>query len=390
MSWCIEKEYIYEEIPSQLNIFRLNFVMITNQEDLQALIRRAKTVDAVALDTEFFWERTYYPKLGLIQLALSNEECFLIDPCALTDLSPLGELLGDPAVVKIFHDAPQDLSILYHATGVLPKNIFDTRLASGFAGLSSTISLGNLINELLDIDLPKTETRTNWLRRPLHQKQIEYALDDVRYLRAIRVLLLSRILTQTVKSWLQEDLDRYDDPDFYKPPADKNRYLKIKGAGTLSRQSLASLQLLAAWREQEARKRNRPRGHIITDQTLLLLAAKQIESTEEMGLCKIITKYTIEQYGQQLITLIKKGLLCPEKNCPPSLHKNKLNKREQEELKKLQEYITLKSDVHGLDPGLISNTSELRTLIQVQNHNYQIHPKRLANGWRKGFLAEML
>ena len=364
--------------------------MITNQEDLQALIRRAKTVDAVALDTEFFWERTYYPKLGLIQLALSNEECFLIDPCALTDLSPLGELLGDPAVVKIFHDAPQDLSILYQATGVLPKSIFDTRLASGFAGLSSTISLGNMINELLDIDLPKTETRTNWLRRPLHQKQIEYALDDVRYLRAIRVLLLSRILTQTVKSWLQEDLDRYDDPDFYKPPIDNNRYLKIKGAGNLSRQSLASLQLLANWREQEARKRNRPRGHIITDQALLLLAARQIESTEEMGLCEIITKNTIEQYGPQLIALNKKGLLYTEKDCPPSLRKNKLNKKEQEELKKLQEYITLKSDVHGLDPGLISNTSELRTLIQVQNHNYQIHPKRLANGWRKGFLAEML
>ncbi|MFH2122603.1 MAG: ribonuclease D [Pseudomonadota bacterium] len=364
--------------------------MITKQEELQDLIRRARGVNAVALDTEFVWERTYYPKLGLIQLALSNEECFLIDPCTLTDLSPLGELLGDPAVVKIFHDAPQDLSILYHATGVLPKSIFDTRLAAGFAGLSSTISLGNLINELLDIDLPKTETRTNWLRRPLHQKQIEYALDDVRYLRAIRVLLLSRILTHTVKSWLQEELDRYDAPDFYKPPGDEKRYLKIKGAGNLSRQSLASLQQLATWREQEARNQNRPRGHIITDQALLLLAAKQIQSTEEMALYGIMTKNTIEQYGQQLITLIKEGLLCQENNCPPSLRKNKLSKNEQDKLKKLQEYITLKSDVHGLDPSLISNTSELRVLIQRQNHNEHTHPKRLKNGWRKGFLAEML
>ncbi|MDD3815802.1 MAG: ribonuclease D [Desulfocapsaceae bacterium] len=364
--------------------------MITNQEDLQSLIRRARTVDAVALDTEFVWERTYYPKLGLIQLAISNEECFLIDPCALSDLSPLGELLGDPTVVKIFHDAPQDLSILYQATGILPKRIFDSRLASGFAGISSTISLGNLLKELLDIDLPKTETRTNWLRRPLHQKQIEYALDDVRYLRAIRVLLLSRILTQTVKGWLQEELERYDDPNYFKPPADENRYLKIKGAGNLSRQSLASLQLLASWREQEARKRNRPRGHIISDQVILQLAAKQIKTIEEMGRDEIMTNYTIEQYGQQLIVLIQKGLLCPEKNCPPSLHKNKLNKKEQEELKKLQEYITLKSDVHGIDPSLISNSSELRALIRVRNHSDQIYPKRLASGWRKGFLAEML
>ncbi|MEK6201752.1 MAG: ribonuclease D [Desulfobulbaceae bacterium] len=364
--------------------------MITNQEDLQALIHRARTVDAVALDTEFFWERTYYPKLGLIQLALSNDECFLIDPCALSDLSPLGELLGDPTVVKIFHDAPQDLSILYQATGVMAKTTFDTRLAAGFAGISSTISLGNLIKELLDIELPKTETRTNWLRRPLNQKQIEYALDDVRYLRAIRVLLLSRILTPKTTGWLQEELARYDDPDFYEPPADKNRYQKIKGAGNLNRQALASLQELADWREQEARKCNRPRGHIITDQALLYLAAQKIVTPEDMQQSGLMTNRTIDQYGQHLITLIKKGLLCPEQNCPLSLHKNKLNKKEQEELKRLQEYITLKSDVHGLDPSLISNVSELRALIQVRNNSSPIHPERLMSGWRKRFLAEML
>ncbi|MBW6520025.1 MAG: ribonuclease D [Desulfoarculaceae bacterium] len=363
--------------------------MITNQKDLQALIRRARATDAVALDTEFFWERTYYPKLGLIQLALSSEECFLIDPCALSDLSALGELLGDPTVVKIFHDAPQDLSILYQATGVLPRTIFDTRLAAGFAGISSTISLGNLIKELLDIELPKTETRTNWLRRPLNQKQIEYALDDVRYLRALRVLLLSGILGPEIKGWLDEELERYDDPNYYEPPVDENRYLKIKGAGNLNRQALASLQELAGWREQEARKRNRPRGHIITDQALLYLATNQILSPEKMEQSKLITNRTIDQYGQQFIALIKKGLLCPEQNCPPSLHTAKLNKTEQEELKRLQKYITLKSDALSLDPSLICNNSELRALIRFQGQPDKIYPRRLASGWRHEFLAEM-
>lgn len=364
--------------------------MITNQEDLQALIDRARTIDAVALDTEFVWERTYYPRLGLIQLALSNEECFLIDPCALSDLSPLGELLGDPAVVKIFHDAPQDLAILSQATGVLPQAIFDSRLAAGFAGLASTISLGNLIKELLDIDLPKTETRTNWLKRPLNHRQVEYALDDVRYLRAARVLLLARILNPTIKGWLQEDLNRYDEQNFYLPPADENRYLKIKGAGNLNRQALASLRELAGWREQEARKRNRPRGHIITDQALLFLAARPIQTPEEMRQCETITSQIIDQYGQQLIALIEKGRLCPEQNWPPSLYHGKLNKTEQEELRKMQEYITLKSDVLGLDPGLICNTSELRALIRFKKQPDQSYPERLASGWRKEFLAEML
>lgn len=364
--------------------------MITNQKDLQALIRRARTVDAVALDTEFFWERTYYPKLGLIQLALSSKECFLIDPCALNDLSSLGELLGDPDVVKIFHDAPQDLTILYQATGVLPRTIFDTRLAAGFAGISSTISLGNLIKELLDIELPKTETRTNWLRRPLNQKQIEYALDDVRYLRAIRVLLLSGIQSPEIRSWLDEELARYDNPAFYEPPADENRYMKIKGAGNLNRQALASLQGLAGWREQEARKRNRPRGHIITDQALLFLATKQALTPETMEQCGLMTSRIIDQYGDQLMALTEKGLLCPEQNCPPSLHTVKPSKTEQAELKRLQQVIISKSEIHGLDPGLICNTSELRALIQYKSQPYKVSPRRLASGWRQKFLAEML
>lgn len=364
--------------------------MITNQKDLRALIDRARTIDAVALDTEFVWERTYYPRLGLIQLALSNEECFLIDPCALTDLAPLGELLGDPAVVKIFHDAPQDLAILYQATGVLPQNIFDSRLAAGFAGISATISLGNLIKELLDIDLPKTETRTNWLRRPLNPKQIEYALDDVRYLRALRVLLLARILNPTVTGWLKEELEKYNEPGFYQPPADETRYLKIKGADNLNRQALASLQELAGWREQEARQRNRPRGHIVTDQALLWLTARQIQTLDAMQQCEMLSQQIIDQYGPQLLALIHKGLSCPAQNCPPSLQTAKLNKMEQEKLKKLHEYITLKSDVLGLDPSLISNNTELRALIRSRNQPEQIYPKRLANGWRKGFLAEML
>jgi ribonuclease D len=364
--------------------------MITTQTALQELIQRARSNDAVALDTEFVWERTYYPRLGLIQLALSNEECFLIDPVALTDLSPLGELLGDPAVVKIFHDAPQDLTILHQATGVLPRRIFDTRLAAGFSGLSATISLANLTKDLLDIDLPKTETRTNWLKRPLHVKQIEYALDDVRYLRAIRVLLLARILNPTIMGWLEEELERYNDPEMYLPPADNIRYQKMKGAGNLNRQALAVLREIAGWREMEARKRNRPRGHILSDQALLCLATRKVEDMGTLAQCEDISTNVAEHYGQQLLALINRGRHCPEQECPPSLQKTKLNKQEQEQLKKIQEYVILKSDVLGLDPSLIGNTAELRALIRSRGETRQQFPRRLSCGWRKEFIEEML
>ncbi len=189
--------------------------VIATDAALAELVVEAGQRDAVAVDTEFLWERTYYPRLGLIQLALSNEECFLIDPLAIDTLQPLGELLANKRVIKIFHDAPQDLIILARATRAVPQNIFDTRLAAGFAGLPATLSLANLVNQLLDIKIDKSATRTNWLRRPLSEKQQLYAADDVRYLRAIRVLLLARIVTPETERWLQEELSFFDNPQYY-------------------------------------------------------------------------------------------------------------------------------------------------------------------------------
>ena len=357
--------------------------MITTAEELQVLLIRAHRTDAVALDTEFVWERTYYPRLGLIQLALSNEECFLIDPCALEDLSPLGELLADEGVVKIFHDAPQDLSILRRATGHDPKNIFDTRLAAGFAGLSSTLSLAALVELLLDIKLEKTETRTNWLKRPLDPKQTDYALDDVRYLRAIRVLLLARVIPGADR-WLNEELQRLDHPESYSGIADRKRYTKVKGAGGLKPQSLAILQELAAWREDEARHRNRPRGHIIKDTVLLSIARDQLQDHHSIVNCGEISERTVKSYGDTLINLVRKGQQRPHEDCPSPLRVGKLNQKEKTQLTRLHDYITLKSDVNGIDPPLLGNKSELVKYIRNAKA-----PSRQNSGWRKEFLAEM-
>ncbi len=357
--------------------------MITTAKELQALMAKAHKTNAVALDTEFVWERTYYPRLGLIQLALSNEECFLIDPCALDDLSPLGELLADSEVVKIFHDAPQDLSILRSATGYDPKNIFDTRLAAGFSGLTATLSLGALVELLLDIKLQKTETRTNWLKRPLDPKQTDYALDDVRYLRAIRVLLLARVMPDA-NPWLAEELQRLDDPESYGGITDRERYSKIKGAGSLDSRSLVILQELADWREEEARKRNRPRGHVIKDTVLLSIAREQLGDHAAIQSCGEISAKTVKAYGDKLIQLVAKGQKVLETDRPPLLRTSKLNKSEKTALVRLHDYIILKSDVNGIDPALIGNKRELTKRIR-----HSSSPSRQTRGWRKEFLAEM-
>ncbi|WP_136805280.1 ribonuclease D [Desulfosediminicola flagellatus] len=364
--------------------------MITTTEDLKALVSRARKTDAVALDTEFVWERTYYPQLGLIQIALSDEDCELIDPIAIEDLSPLGELLSDRGVVKILHDAPQDLAILYQATGAAPQNIFDTRLAAGFSDLPATLSLCNLIKELLEIELPKTETRTNWLRRPLNDKQVEYALDDVRYLRAVRVLLLSRIIGPKIKSWLQEELNLLNNPQTYIDNGNGERFRKIRGAGSLSRQSLAILSELAQWREAEAKKQDKPRGHIIKDNILIAIAKKKTLNAEELSAKTGLSPKAQKRYGSKIVSLTLGTLESEEDSYPPLERSTRLSNRDKETLERLQNLIELKSDLLGIDPILVGNMSELKSLAKLLSNSKATPLKQLrqTTGWRKSFLEE--
>ncbi len=190
--------------------------MIDTREALESLVERALTAECVALDTEFVWERTYYPRLGLVQVGFAEDDSALIDAAAFPDLAPLGRVLAAPSVVKILHDAPQDLTILRRATGAYPKNIFDTRRAAGFVGLSATLSLGDLLRETLGVSLTKTEARTDWLRRPLSANQQTYAHDDVRFMPAARAELLARARQRHREAWLHEELAAYDDPALYK------------------------------------------------------------------------------------------------------------------------------------------------------------------------------
>lgn len=364
--------------------------LIQTKEELDSLVRKAQKVDAVALDTEFVWERTYYPQLGLIQLALSDEECYLIDPIALPSLESLGRLLSNRSVIKIFHDAPQDLAILYRATGAATQNIFDTRLAAGFAGLSYTLSLANLVREVLDIELSKEETRTNWLNRPLSDDQVRYALDDVRYLRAVRILLLTRIIGPKLKSWLQEELNILNNPANYTGPQDNERFRKIRGSNLLDAQGLAILKNLTTWREGMAKKRNRPRGHIVHDNILIEAAKNKPRSTEELKQQTAISDKALDSYGQTIVAIIETTRNQSPRNYPEVDLSVRLNAKEKTSYDRLTKLIDLKSELLGLDPGLVGNTSELKKLTKILAAPSKNVPQQLrqTEGWRKEFIAD--
>ncbi|MBU1566421.1 MAG: ribonuclease D [Proteobacteria bacterium] len=364
--------------------------LIQNEADLEILVARAKQSDAVALDTEFVWERTYYPLLGLIQLGLSDEECYLIDPLAIKNLQALGQLLSDRGVIKILHDAPQDLAILMKATGATPQNIFDTRLAAGFSNLPATLSLGNLVKELLDIELAKEETRTNWCQRPLTDEQVRYALDDVRYLRAVRILLLSRIIGPKIKSWLQEELILLNNPATYcGPPADE-RYLKIRGCSALDRSGLAILKNLSTWRDGMARKIDRPRGHVIKDALLVELAKQKPATPEEQKLHCGLSDNAISKYGRTISAIIETTLSQPVDTYPTLERPTRLSPSDKVGLEKLNNLINLKAGILGIAPGLIGNASELKLLITMLNAKRAEASQQLrqTDGWRKSFLED--
>ena len=365
--------------------------LIQNNNDLQKLVQRAKQTDAIALDTEFVWERTYFPQLGLIQIALSDEDCYLIDPCAIKDLSPLGQLLADRSIVKIFHDAPQDLVILHRATGAVPQNIFDTRLAAGFSNLPATLSLCNLARELLDITISKTETRTNWMQRPLSSEQIAYGLNDVRYLRAIRVILLTRIIGPKIKAWLQEELNLLNNPATYSgPPLDK-KFRKIRGSGSLDRLGLAVLKNLTIWRETTARKLNRPRGHIIKDTVLLELARQRPRTVDMLREVGILSANAFKKYGKTIAAVTDETCRQDPSSFPSVRRSIRLNTRQKKTYEKLNNLIALKCELLGIAPPLVGTSAELKQVVKMLSSNGKMAGNaqlKQTGGWRKTLLED--
>ncbi len=355
--------------------------MIETNQQLKQLMERARTTDAVGLDTEFVWERTYFPRLGLVQIALSEKDCFLIDPLVIDDLSPLGTLLADPAVVKIFHDGSQDLGILRKATGADPQNIFDTRLAAGFTGRPSILSLLALVQDLVGVTLNKSQTRTNWLKRPLTANQMKYGLEDVRYLRKIRRLLLENVHS-TMQGALSEELLMLDRPENYMGIAEHKRYTKMRGAQRLSQRQLAILRSLVVWREGEAMKRDKPRGHIIKDEILVLIAEKQLKDVALLREYEGISAKSIGNYGKDLLEIVSETVAQPESTYPDLLRQKRLSKTDEATLKSLKSFIKQRAELFGLDPALLGNNAELKALIQKTES-----VSRQKMGWRKEFLA---
>ena len=255
--------------------------LITKTQDLANLVERLSRHDFVAVDTEFMRENTYWPDLCLIQVA-SRDEAAAIDPKADLDLSPLLSLLVDNHdILKVFHAGGQDLEIIHNLTKEVPHPLFDTQIAAMALGHGEQVGYSNLIESMLGHSIDKGARFTDWSRRPLDKRQIDYAIADVTHLASVFPKLLGRLKKTGRGGWLDEEMERLADTSgFAFAPEDAWKRLKLPGRNPAV---LGRLKALAAWRETEARSKNLPRGRIIKDDTLGELATHPPKTQADLG-----------------------------------------------------------------------------------------------------------
>lgn len=358
--------------------------MIDTPEALARLAGRLEQAERIALDTEFVWDRTYYPRLGVVQVGLDDGESYLIDGVALPDLSALAPAVSSPDRVKILHDAPQDLTIVRRVTGAFPRNVFDTRCAAGLAGLSSTTSLGDLVAQAIGVSLAKTESRTNWLQRPLAPEQVAYAVDDVRYLGPVREELLSRIAALGRTDWLLEELGGLDDPELYVERDPRQQYLRVRGAGRATPRELAVLRELAAWREEEARRCDRPRERVLPDASLVRLARGRPRSLEQLR----GTQGLARRYVEPILEGVARGLAVPDRECPRR-RRTRDEARAEALLEQAMSQVRHRSQAAGIDAPFVATRAEVRGLI-ADGPAALPEQHRLLRGWRRHMVGEEL
>jgi len=336
---------------------------VDTPDALHALCTRLSNSEWVALDTEFIREKTYYPCLCLLQVC-NGEIAACVDPLQLNDLQPLLEVLYDDRIVKVLHAARQDLEIFLHDYRRLPGPVFDTQPAAALLGYGDQVGYANLVKLMLDVELPKDQSRTDWSRRPLNTQQTRYALDDVIYLGQLYLQMHSQLRERGRLEWLSADFAMLADPSTYYPQPE-TMWQRVKGRQRLRGRQLAVLQNLASWRETQARERNLPRKWILKDEVLIELSRRLPSDTPGLAQVRGIEPAQLRRDGQALLESIAQAANSPHTQWPKDKARSKPLSNQQEALVDLlSAALRLLGDKHQLSPLAIASHKELENLVR--------------------------
>lgn len=362
--------------------------LVKTDADLLVLCDDLRAAGRFALDTEFLGERTYVPRLCLIQVA-TTEFIALVDTLAVSRLQPFWDLVCDPEIEKVLHAVREDLRLAYYGSGrALPRRVFDTQIAAGFVGLAQyPLSYARLTEALMGIRLGKAETRSEWDRRPLTPEQVQYARDDVRYLLPLADKLEKALAHLGRTDWMREEMTRYSTPGVYEPDPDL-AYLRLRGAKSgLTRRPTALLRAITAWREREAAARDVPARNILRDEALIELALRPPRRLSDFVRLRGFPPGEEVTLGPGLLAALDAGRAVPDDALPmPLVGGDDETPRERAVAELLYAVGGALCLTRSLAPELVLTKAD--TLSLVRGRGSDTNPLLL--GWRRAALGKEL
>ena len=337
----------------------------------------------LTIDTEFLRETTFWPELCLIQLAGPETEV-IVDPLAKDlDLQPFFELMANPAVLKVFHAARQDIEIIFNRGGLIPHPIFDTQVAAMVCGFGDSVSYDQLVSRTKGVQIDKSSRFTDWSRRPLSEKQLDYALADVTHLRDVYLYLKDELAREGRSSWLSEEMDILEARETYDlHPDDAWQRLKMR---LRKPQELAILKYVAAWREREARARNVPRSRVLKDDAIYEIAQQQPKDTEALGRLRTIPKgWERSSSGAAVLEAVNEALALPKADMPHVPRHTQAPEGAAAAVELLKVLLKLISEKHGVAPKVIANSEDLDK-IAAEGEKAEVSA---LHGWRRELFGE--
>ena len=355
---------------------------ITTNDALSSIIKQYQSAEFLAVDTEFLRERTYYPQLCLIQIS-DGIDAVAIDPLATgLDLNPLWDLMRNPTITKVFHAGNQDMEIFLHLMGSLPEPIYDTQIAAMVCGLGDQVGYDKLVKAMLNHDIDKTSRFTDWSKRPLSNRQILYALDDVIYLAKLYPLMRSKLEREKRSHWLDEEYAKSNDPATYVTAPDTAwQKLKIRN---MRPAALLRLMHLAAWRETEAQNRDLPRNRIVRDETLIDLAGSNPKERKDFANIRNFPGGEDGKLVEPISKILANVAALPGSALPPAEKRGPAKRPQAAVMELLRVLLKHVTDKHDIAPRLIASAEELELLAGDDNA-----PVRALTGWRREVFGDL-
>lgn len=362
------------------------FYVVGSYQALKEAVAHWRQLPAVAVDTEFVRTRTFYPNLGLLQV-FDGSTTAIVDPFVVDDLAPLSDLMLDPSVLKVLHACSEDIELIDRVLGVVPVNVWDTQIAAQFAGESNAIGLARLVEQELGVSLPKDQTQSDWLARPLSQEQLLYAAEDVHYLFEVYIRQRALLDQRQLSAWVLEDSALQVASSL--PPAPDEYYQRLRGGWSLKGERLWLLAQLACWRELTARQLNIPRGFVIKDPILIAIAEKPPVSVRQLSTIKGMPQAFVRKYGNVVMNMVKTAPTVDREQYPQRIP-GPLASAGIEQMKAAKQQVSKIAQTLDLPVEIVAKRKPMEQLLRsgLFSGDYQI--PEFFQGWRKALVADPL